>query len=89
MKLRNRNRNRNCNRNSKKRTNSIYNATDNFEYVIISTPKLGILKSLGLVENAHVHKKMTHRMGGPVLIKIGSSKIAIGKDVAEQIIVRR
>jgi ferrous iron transport protein A len=32
---------------------------------------------------------MTHRLGGPVLIKVDSSDIALGKDIAERIMVRR
>ena len=46
-------------------------------------------KSLGIVENASVYKVMTHRLGGPVLIKVDSSDIALGKDIAERIMVRR
>ena len=68
---------------------NIYNAQDNNQYTITNAPDLGILKSLGIVENACVHKMMTHRMGGPVLIKVESSEIAIGKDIAERIMVRR
>ena len=86
--MKSRNRNRHRNRNSMKRSNNIYNAKDNVEYVITSAPKLGILKSLGLTENAHVYKNMTHRLGGPVLLKVDSSNIAIGKDIAEQIMIR-
>jgi ferrous iron transport protein A len=32
---------------------------------------------------------MTHGLGGPVLLKVESSDIAIGKDIAEKILVRR
>ena len=59
------------------------------KYIITSAPQLGILKSLGIVKNASVYKEMTHRFGGPVLLKVESSKIAIGKDIAEKILVRR
>lgn len=76
------------NQNSKKSTDSIYYAKDNLQYVITSAPELGILKSLGIVKNATVRKKMTHRMGGPVLLMVESSEIAVGKDIAEKIIVR-
>ena len=67
---------------------SIYNAQDNLQYIIANAPELGILKSLGIVKNACVRKMMTHRLGGPVLLKVESSEIAIGKDIAEKIMVR-
>lgn len=69
--------------------NSLYYAKDNLQYVITSTPELSILKSLGIVKNAKIFKKLTYRMGGPVLLTVESSEIAIGKDIAEQILVRR
>ncbi|HHY90598.1 MAG TPA: ferrous iron transport protein A [Clostridiales bacterium] len=67
---------------------SIYDAPDNFCYTITNAPELGILKSLGIVKDASVHKIMTHRLGGPVLLKVESSNIAIGKDIAEKIFIR-
>lgn len=76
------------NNNSEGKTQSIYNAKDNLQYIITNAPDLGILKSLGIVKDACVRKIMTHKLGGPVLIKVESSEIAIGKDVAEKIMVR-
>lgn len=73
---------------SKKANNSIYHAKDGFEYVVTDAPDLGILKSLGIVKDRSIHKRMTHRMGGPVLLMVESSSIAIGKDIAEKILVR-
>ncbi|NLP35958.1 MAG: ferrous iron transport protein A [Clostridiales bacterium] len=67
---------------------SIYYAEDDLSYTITDAPELGILKSLGIVKNACIRKRMTHRLGGPVLIKVESSEIAIGKDIAEKILVR-
>lgn len=68
--------------------NSIYQAKDGKEYVITSAPELGLLRSLGIVKDKSIHKRMTYRLGGPVLIMVESSEIAIGKDIAEQILVR-
>jgi len=68
---------------------SIYYAEDNSQYVIENAPELGILKSLGIIKNARVQKVFTHRFGGPVLVRVGSSEIAIGKDIAEKIMVGR
>lgn len=76
------------NNNSEDKTQSIYNAKDNLQYIITNAPDLGILKSLGIVKDACVRKIMTHKLGGPVLIKVESSEIAIGKDIAEKIMVR-
>jgi len=70
-----------------KTNRSIYYAEDNSQYIVKSTPDLGILKSLGIVENARIQKLFTHRLGGPVLVRVGSSEIAIGKDIAEKIMV--
>lgn len=67
---------------------SLYYAKDNRLYVIADVPDLGILRSLGIVKNAIIYKKMTHKFGGPVLLMIDSSQIAIGKDIAEKIYVR-
>lgn len=67
---------------------SLYYAKDNQKYIIADTPDIGVLKSLGIVKNAIVFKKMTHKLGGPVLLMVESSQIAIGKDIAEKILVR-
>jgi len=45
------------------KANSIYYARDNAQYVIESTPELGILKSLGIVKDAKVQKVFTHKLG--------------------------
>lgn len=68
--------------------NSIYNADNNKCYIIINAPELGILKSLGIIKDALVRKKFTYSLGGPVLIMVESSEIALGKDIAEKIIVQ-
>lgn len=73
---------------SEQEVRSLYYARDNRRYVIIDVPELGILKSLGIVKNATVIKKMTHKFGGPVILEVESSQIAIGKDIAENILVR-
>lgn len=67
---------------------NLYYAKDNQKYIIADVPDIGLLKSLGIVKNATVRKKMTHKLGGPVLLMVESSQIAIGKDIAEKILVR-
>jgi hypothetical protein len=81
-------RHRRRNRNRGISNNNIYHADNNQLYTIVSAPDLGILKSLGIIENANVRKKMTYGMGGPVLLAVESSEIAISKDIAEKIYVR-
>jgi len=67
--------------------NSIYYARDNSQYVITSAPDMGVLKGLGIIKDARVHKVFTFKMGGPVLLRVGSREIAIGKDIAKKIMV--
>jgi len=66
----------------------LYYAKDGQQYIVTQAPQVGILKSLGIVENAVIQKQLTYRMGGPVLLRIDSCEIAIGKDFAEKIMVR-
>lgn len=66
----------------------LYDAKDGQQYVVMRAPEVGLLRSLGIVENAVVQKKHTYRLGGPVLLQIDSCEIAIGKGFAEKIIVR-
>jgi len=66
----------------------LYSAQDGRQYVVTRAPEVGLLRSLGIVENAVIKKEKTYRLGGPVLLRIDSSEIAIGKDFAEQIMVR-
>lgn len=73
---------------SAQKAQNLYYAKDNRQYIIADVPDLGILKSLGIVKNAAICKKFTHKLGGPVLITVESSQIAIGKDIAEKIYVR-
>lgn len=67
---------------------SIYNAKDGLEYCVTSTPELGILRSLGIIRDAIISKQKTYKLGGPVLLMVESSEIAIGKDIAKDIMVR-
>ena len=74
---------------TQKSITSLYEADDRRQDVVTSTPSVASLKSLGIMENAVVEKKMTYRLGGPVLLKVDSSEIAVGKEFAEKIMVRR
>lgn len=67
---------------------NIYEVKNNQAYIIQDIPDMKLLKSLGIRKNAQVFKKHSYKLGGPVLLKVDMSEIALGKDVAEKIIVR-
>lgn len=68
--------------------NSIYEVKNNKVYVIQDVPDIKLLNSLGIRKNVRVLKKHSYRLGGPVVIKVDTSEIALGKDIAEKILVR-
>ncbi len=45
------------------------------------------LSSMGISEGAKIKKITGHFMGGPVIIKVKNAKIAVGRGMAEKIIV--
>lgn len=63
----------------------LYNSENNQVYQVIDVPNVALLNSLGVFTGAKIAKKDTYKMGGPVLIAIGSREVAIGKDLAVQI----
>ncbi len=67
---------------------SVYNAPNGKHYTIVDAPGVGILKSLGVSKNNRILKKQTYGFGGPVLLMVETSEIAIGKDIADKIIVK-
>lgn len=70
------------------KTQNIYKAKNNCQYQIINTPDNGILKGMGIIKNASIYKITTYKFGGPVLLRVGSCEVAIGKDIADKILVR-
>lgn len=70
-----------------KKAMNVYQAENGRHYIVKSTPELGILKSLGIMKDVRILKKLTHHLGGPVLLMVETSEIAIGKDIAEKIMV--
>ena len=67
---------------------NLYEAPAERMYEISEMPDTGLLESLGVRLKAYVYKKYAYSFGGPVLVTIDDSKIAIGKDVARKICVR-
>jgi Fe2+ transport system protein FeoA len=62
------------------------------EIVIVALPKdadqVRMLEQLGIREEAHGHVRSAAPMGGPVLLEIGGSAVAIARGVAKKIRVR-
>lgn len=67
---------------------SIYEVQNNKSYIIEEIPDVKLLQSLGIRKNAKVFKKLSYKLGGPVVLAVDMSEIALGKDVAEKILVR-
>ncbi|HHX71066.1 MAG: FeoA family protein [Miniphocaeibacter sp.] len=74
---------------SRKKTNpnSLYNVKANNNYVIDKVPNANLLPCLGIYPKSIVSKKYRYRLGGPVILVTGNREVAIGKDIAENIIV--
>lgn len=71
----------------KNESKNIYQAKCNNYYIINSIPGAPLLQSLGIAPNMRVYKKYAYGLGGPVLLEVDMSQIAIGKDLAKQIVV--
>lgn len=69
-------------------TQNIYQAKNNKYYVIESVPDAPLLLSLGIEPNMRVFKKYSYRLGGPVILNIDMCQIAVGKDIAQKIMVK-
>lgn len=63
----------------------LYNSENDQTYKVIAVPNVTLLNTLGVFIGAKIVKKNTYKMGGPVLVAIGSREVAIGKDLAVQI----
>jgi Fe2+ transport system protein FeoA len=71
----------------KKNKNSLYAVPDNCNYTISNVPDVRILNSLGVFPGSVIRKKKRYGLGGPVLINLATRELALGKDVAEAILV--
>jgi Fe2+ transport system protein FeoA len=54
---------------------------------VVSIPDHPLLDSLGICSDAVITVENKYKFGGPVLLKIDTATVAIGKDIAEQILV--
>ncbi|ABR47166.1 FeoA family protein [Alkaliphilus metalliredigens QYMF] len=67
---------------------SLYNYHIKQQCVVEQLPAIGLLKSLGMRVGLTVSIVSKQPWGGPVIVQVGKRSIAIGKDVAEQIVVK-
>ncbi len=66
-----------------------YQADSGCEYVVAEIPDNSLLTSLGIYVNSIVKKNYRYKFGGPVVLRVSSRDVAIGKDVAQGIMVRK
>ncbi len=66
---------------------NLYNAKNGCNYIVVDTPEENTLESIGIFPGAQVKIESRYRFGGPVAISLGSRSIAIGKGLAEEILI--
>ena len=69
---------------------NLYEAKKMGIFLVVSMPPgIGLLKNLGLRAGTKITLQNRYALGGPVLLRVEDAySIAIGKDIAKQIIVR-
>lgn len=72
-----------CNRDA-----SIYDVKTGGRYIIEQLPDEAVLNSMGFRVGQNLVKKRAYRFGGPVVVEADTSLIALGKDMAQKIIVK-
>lgn len=69
---------------------NLYKSAKKQPLKVISTPKNNLLENMGLRVGSEVKIENRYAFGGPVLLRVEDSfVVAIGKDIATQIAVRR
>lgn len=66
---------------------TLYNLNKEDRCQILSTPDMGLLESLGIRVGLNVRIKNKQPLGGPVVLQTGTRNIAIGRAIADQIVV--
>ena len=66
---------------------NLYNLPPNTVCSIESVPDSDVLKSLGIIPGATVKKLASYGAGGPAMISLGNRNIAVGKKIAEKVII--
>lgn len=66
---------------------NLYNMPSDTACSIRSIPESDLLKSLGVIPGATIRKLSSYGAGGPAMICLGDRHIAIGKKIAEKVII--
>lgn len=66
----------------------LYTSSNEKEYIVTKMPDDALLNSFGVFNGSKITKKLTYKMGGPVMLDIKGRGIAIGKEIAMQIEVK-
>jgi len=68
---------------------NLYKAKKNNSFNVVSLPDVGMLHNLGLRAGTHIRIQQRYGFGGPVLLRVEDAfSVAIGKDIASQILVK-
>ena len=69
---------------------NLYEAKKDTCFSIATVPNIGLLNSLGLRVGTRVYIKNRYPLGGPLLLYVEDAfSVAIGKDIATQIAVKK
>lgn len=66
---------------------TLYNLNKEDRCRIVSLPDVGLLESLGIRKGLNVSIKNKQPLGGPVILQTGTRSIAIGRAIANEIMV--
>ena len=68
---------------------NLYQARKNGIFQVISAPDISLLENLGLRHGTQVLVQSRYSLGGPVLLRVENAfTIAVGKDIAIQILIK-
>ena len=69
-------------------TLNLYKANVDGKFMLVTVPDIALLNSLGLRSGTKITIQNRYKLGGPVLLRVEDTySVAIGKDVAKQILV--
>ena len=70
------------------KSENLYEAKKGITFSVKSVPDIGLLENLGVRAGTQVAVKNRYALGGPVLLYVENTySVAIGKDIAKQIMV--
>lgn len=72
---------------ARKHSITLYDVKKSKKCRVKSIPDIPLLESLGISNDTIITVNNKYAFGGPVLLKVDTATIAVGKDVAEKILV--